>query len=118
MYQVDCKLQEYGNRKHVVASLEKKVAALGADSEFVKALDIPRELEKTVFLTAALRCLRTDMSAVTIESFLEKKAACAAKLKEVAVHMSRLTGIHQAMVEREAAQEVREPQKGARLSLA
>ena len=28
MYQVDCKLQEYGNRKHVVASLQKKVAAL------------------------------------------------------------------------------------------
>ena len=114
MYQVDCKLQEYGNRKHVVASLQKKVAALGADSELVQALDIPRELEKTMFLTAALRCLRSDMSAVTIESFLEKKAACAAKLKEVAVHMSRLTGIHQAMVEKEKERRKSENHKRAR----
>ena len=80
----------------------------------VQALDIPRELEKTMFLTTALRFLRSDMSAVTIESFLEKKAACEAKLKEVAVHMSGLSGILQALQAKEKERRKSENHKRAR----
>ena len=114
VYQLDCKLHEYRNRKHVVASLQKKVAALGADSETVKALDLPSELEKSVSLTSALRCLRDDLRTGTVESFLEMKAACEAKLKEVAVHMSGLSGILQDLQAKEKERRRTESHKRAR----
>ena len=114
VYQLDCKLHEYRNRKHVVASLQKKVAALGADRETVKALDLPSELEKSVFLTSALRCLRDDLRTGTVESFLEMKAACEAKLKEVTVHMSGLSGIIQDLQAKEKKRRRTESNERAR----